>query len=81
MSNSNKVDVAINGNHVSGVRQSDLGAGAPIALPAGTAVREGDNITVDGKPGKVANVIMDRITNQADEAFEHINIYITPVEE
>ena len=81
MSNSNNVDVAINGNHVSGVRQSYLGAGAPIALPAGTAVREGDSITVDGKPVKVANVIMDRITNQADETSEHINIYITPVEE
>lgn len=81
MSNSSKVDVVIAGKHVSGVRLSDLGAGAPIAVPAGTVVGEGDNITVDGKPGKVAKVIMDRITNQADETFEHINIYITPVAE
>ena len=63
------------------MRQSDLGAGAPIALPARTDVREGDSITVDGKPGKVAKVIMNRITNQADEPSEHTNIYITPVEE
>ena len=48
MSNPNKVDVVIAGKHISGVRLSDLCAGAPIAVPAGTAVVEGGIIKVDG---------------------------------
>ena len=33
-------------------------------------------------PGELTdNQVMDRITNQAYETSEHINIYITPVEE
>lgn len=82
MSNPGNVDVVIGQTHVSGARliAHSENLGSPISVPAGTVVGEGDSITVDGKPGKVANVIMDRIMNQADEAFEHINIYITPVE-
>lgn len=77
MSNSNKVDVAINGNHVSGVRQSDLGAGAPIALPAGTVVGEGDIIKVGETLCKVVGVVHDCVDNKEMS----VNIYTAPVEQ
>lgn len=77
MSNPNKVDVVIAGKHISGVRLSDLGAGAPIAVPAGTAVVEGSIIKVDGTFCKVTGVVHDCVNSKELS----VNIYITPVEE
>lgn len=77
MSNSTKVDVVIAGKHISGVRLSDLGAGAPIAVPARTVVGEGDLIKVDGNPCKVTSAVHDNV-NSAEMS---VNIYVTPLKE
>lgn len=77
MSNPGNVDVVIGQTHVSGVRQSDLGAGAPIALPAGTVVGEGDIIKVGETLCKVVGVVHDCVDNKEMS----VNIYTAPVEQ
>lgn len=77
MSIPTKVDVAIAGKHISGARLSDLGTGAPIALPAGTPVVEGSIIKVDGTLCKVTGVVYDRVNYKEMS----VNIYTAPVEQ
>ena len=77
MSIPTKVDVAIAGKHISGARLSDLGTGAPIALPAGTPVGEGDIIKVGETLCKVVGVVHDCVDNKEMS----VNIYTAPVEQ
>lgn len=77
MSNPGNVDVVIGQTHISGARLSDLGTGAPIALPAGTPVVEGSIIKVDGTLCKVVGVVHDCVDNKEMS----VNIYTAPVEQ